>query len=44
MTSTADKNQFTWDDPFLLNEQLTEEERSDFCGTVWMGTELRMAC
>jgi glutaryl-CoA dehydrogenase len=27
MTNVADKNQFTWDDPFLLNEQLTEEER-----------------
>jgi glutaryl-CoA dehydrogenase len=27
MTTSADKNQFTWDDPFLLNEQLTEEER-----------------
>ena len=27
MTTSADKNQFTWDDPFLLNEQLSEEER-----------------
>lgn len=27
MTNSADKNQFTWDDPFFLNEQLTEEER-----------------
>ena len=27
MTNPTDKNQFTWDDPFLLNEQLTEEER-----------------
>jgi len=27
MTTATDKNQFTWDDPFLLNEQLTEEER-----------------
>lgn len=27
MTSTSDKNHFTWDDPFLLNEQLTGEER-----------------
>lgn len=27
MTNQADKNQFTWDDPFLINDQLTEEER-----------------
>lgn len=27
MTNVADKNPFTWDDPFLLNQQLTEEER-----------------
>jgi glutaryl-CoA dehydrogenase len=27
MASATDKNQFTWDDPFLLNEQLSEEER-----------------
>ncbi|MEO1918310.1 MAG: acyl-CoA dehydrogenase family protein, partial [Paracoccaceae bacterium] len=27
MTNHTDKNQFTWDDPFFLNEQLTEEER-----------------
>lgn len=27
MTNPADKNQFTWDDPFLLDDQLTEEDR-----------------
>lgn len=27
MANSADKNKFTWDDPFLLNAQLTEEER-----------------
>lgn len=27
MTNQADKNQFSWDDPFLINDQLTEEER-----------------
>ncbi|MGR3659723.1 MAG: acyl-CoA dehydrogenase [Paracoccaceae bacterium] len=27
MITVTEKNQFIWDDPFLLNDQLTEEER-----------------